>query len=450
MANNFDLTDKQKGVLEEILKRDGDDFSVLIDVAGLDPAADLKSADLRDVDFGHSDLRGYDFTGADLRGCRFDRARLNGAIFANNRVEGAVWPQSDRRSARAVLHATTDIILRSFQRDAVSTLVAALERGVKLPLVLMPPGTGRTTLLEGLLLELGNRNLLGVALIFAPNKAVVEQLRHRLSEGFGSDAVSSSIQNPSHARLIVARLPSRDPGRQRMSQYTQSYIQSSDAVSHIFILDGTLSPRILHEVQSHYPGVQIVIFGDPGVTEKARLMSQNEKGETVFSLSYDEAVRAGYLERAEVRNLGSRHNLENTEKKETESIVSEILDVVSRMPSGSNGGVVCRGIDNVREIARGFDHSFDQHRLGQNGIQRVVQHTSPSADRSLVHAALDLPGTLLLMTDTVASNFDWAVLDYAIVLTRLRSPERLAYLPQRRGRRQRLQIIDYMGNFDRM
>lgn len=448
MANSFDLSHEQKDVLADILKQDGADFSVLVGVAGLDPSVDFRGADLRDVDFGYSDLDGYDFSDADLRGCRFDRARIKGAIFANNRDEDTVWPRShsDRGSARPVLRATTDFELRSFQRDAISTIVAALERGVERPIVLMPPGTGRTFLLEALLSELGNRDMVGVALIFTPTKAVVEYLRHRFSDSFGPDAVASSIQTPPHARLIVAHLPSRDPGAARRSYYIRSF----NEVSHIFILDGALSPRVLHNVQSHYPGVPIVIFGDPSVTEKTRRMSLNQEGEIVFSLSYNQAVSDGFLDLAKIHNHGSRYSVENSEKKDVEYMVSQVLDVVSRMPSGATGGVVCRNINRVREMASGLSDGIDNNRWGHNGIQRVVQHTSPSADKSLVQAALDLPGTLLLMTDSVASDFDWAVLDYVIVLTRLRSPERLAYYPHRRDRQKSMQVFDYLGNFDWM
>lgn len=448
MANSFDLDHEQKDVLADILKRDGADFSVLVGVAGLDPSVDFRGADLRDVDFGHSDLDGYDFSDADLRGCRFDRARLKGAIFANNRDEGIVWPRphSDRGSARPVLRATTDFELRPFQREAISTIVAALEQGLERPTVLMPPGTGRTMLLEALLSELGNRDMVGVALVFTPSKAVVEQLRHRFSDIFGPDAVASSIQAPPHARLIVAHLPSRDPGAARRSHYIRSF----DEVSHIFILDGALSPRVLHDVQSHYPGVPIVIFGDPSVRKKTRRISLKQEGEIVFSLSYDQAVSDGVLELAEIHNYGSPYSMEDTEKEEVKYAVSQVLDVVSSVPRGATVGVVCRNIDKVREMASGLNDGIDLHRSGHNGIQRVVQHTSPSADKSLVQAALDLPGTLLLMTDSVASDFDWAVLDYVIVLTRLRSPERLAYCPHRRDRQDRLQVIDCMYNFEWM
>lgn len=448
MANSFELNHEQKDILADILNRDGADFSVLVGVAGLNPSVDFRGADLRDVDFGHSDLDGYDFSDADLRGCRFDRARLKGAIFVNNRDEGTVWPRphSDRGSTRPVLRATTDFELRPFQREAISIIVAALERGVERPIVLMPPGTGRTMLLEALLSELSNRDMVGVALVFTSMKAVVEQLRHRFSDSFGPDAVASSMQAPSHARLIVEYLPSRDPGVGRRSHY----IRSLDEVSHIFILDGTLSPRVLHNVQSHYPGIPIIIFGDPGVTEKTRRMSLKQEGEIVFSLSYNQAVSDGVLDLAEIYNHRSRHSVENSEKKAVEYLVSEVLEVVSRMPSGATAGVICGNMNSVREIASGLNDGIDNHRSGHNGIQRVVQHTSPNADKSLVQAALDLPGTLLLMTDSVASNFDWAVLEYVIVLTSLRSPERLAYYPHRRNRQGRLKVIDYMSNFEWM
>lgn len=442
MANSFNLSDEQKRVLSEILKHDGADFSVLVDVAGLDPSVDFRGADIRGIDFGHSDLGGYDFSYADISGCRFDRARLKGAIFANNLDKGTVWPRPDleRRSHRAVLRTTTDFELRPFLREAVSNIVAALERDVTRPIVLMPPGTGRTRLIEALLSELDSREMVRVALVYTPTQAVAEQLRHFFCDSFGTEAVSGSLQVTSSARVIVASLPGRDPGLTRKS------IRIFDEVSHIFILDGTLHPRVLREIQSSYPGVQIVIFGDPGLLGTAHRVTLSEEGEIVFALSYDQATSIGLLERAEIHSSG-RHIVENAAREDMEQIVSEVFEVVSSMPNGATGGVVCRSVSSVRELARELHDSIDNHRQGHEGIRRIVQHTSPSADKSLVQAALDLPGTLLLMTDSIAMNFEWADIDFAIVLTRLRSPERLAFIPTRRDHRKRLQVIDYMRNF---
>jgi hypothetical protein len=449
MANSLGLNDDQESVLAEIIKADGADFSVLVSVAGLDPSVDFRAADLRGVDFGHSDLDGFDFSDADLSGCRFDRANLKGAIFMNNRDEGTVWPRppSERRPSRAVLRATTDYVLRSYQSEALSTIVAALIQGIERPVVLMPPGTGRAILLEALLSELDKREMLGVALVYAPTQSSVEQLRHRFSHSFGSDAVARSkfkdTEAPFDARVIVAGISSL---RTETSQYSPTLTFSD--VTHIFIFDSVPTSSRLHDLTSRYPGVQIVSFPVSRLTAEVNRAQLIQGGEIVFELTYRQAVREELLEPAEIHDYPSPGSVEHAEDEEMRLIVSELLEVLRRMPVDAVGGIVCRNRASVQKLARALHDASGDHPRSRTGIQRVVQHTSPSADESLVRAALDLPGTVLLMNDVVASGFDWAVLDYAIVLARLRSPEHLAFVRRRPGRKQGLQVIDYMQNFD--
>ena len=68
-------------VIAQVLDAPTDRFTHLIEVAGLDPARDLRHADLRNVDFVGCVLSGYDFRGARLMGATFANARINGAIF---------------------------------------------------------------------------------------------------------------------------------------------------------------------------------------------------------------------------------------------------------------------------------------------------------------------------------------------------------------------------------
>lgn len=446
MASRFGLSEEQEQVLAEILNADGADFATLVRVARLDPSEDFRGADLRDVDFGRSDLEGYDFSGADLSGCRFDRAALKGAIFADNRDEGTVWPKppSERQPSRAVLRATTEFELQPFQLDAMSSIVAALEQGVARPVVLMPPGTGRTMLLEALLAELDMRDMLGVALVYASTQNAVQQLQHRFSHRFGSNAVASwpskDMFVPFDARLIVAGVSSL-----RMEAYSAT--RPFDDVSHIIIFDRPPSSSRLRFLQAQYPGVQIICFADARPMSEMHRHLILDEGRIVFDLSYPQAVNAELLEPSAIRSYRSPGSVEGAEEEEMGRIVSEVFEVVRSMPNGAVGGIVCSNTASVRELARQLQDGADNDRHSNSGIQRVVQHTSPSADESLVQAALDLPGTVLLINDIVASKFDWAVLDYVIVFARLKSPEHLAFPRRRRGRNRQLQVIDFKDNF---
>jgi hypothetical protein len=448
MANSFGLNEEQERVLAEILNADGADFSRLVEVAGLDPSEDFRGADLRGVDFGRSDLEGYDFSDADLSGCRFDRARLGGAVFANNRTDGTVWPRppSKRRSSRVVLHPTVDYALHPFQHEAIGSILSALEEGVVQPVVLMPPGTGRTKLLEALLTELDKRDMLGTAMIYSSSQAGTEQLRQRLSHDFGSDAVSGlsgkGSSDGTDARLIVAPISSLRAGSSRYALF-----RTIADVTHVVVFDGALTSARLDVLRSEYPGAHILRFAEIS-SPRNRLPQSGGDGQVVFELSYGEAMSAGMLERAEINGYRFLDSIEHADEEGMQLTVSEVLEVANSMPSDTVGGIVCRNTESVRRLARELQRHLDYRGGRQPGVQRIVQHTSPTADESLVKAALDLRGTLLLMNEVVASDFDWSVLDYAVVLTRLRSPERLAFVRRRQGRTRRLQVIDFMHNFD--
>jgi hypothetical protein len=77
-----------------------DDFSSLVEVAGLDPKRDLRFHDWSGVSFANQDLRGFDFTGARLVGCNFENARIEGARF--DRAVLDVTPGSQRPDILAV------------------------------------------------------------------------------------------------------------------------------------------------------------------------------------------------------------------------------------------------------------------------------------------------------------------------------------------------------------
>lgn len=55
-------------MLIDFLNFESNNFSEQIAFFGLDPAHDLRHADLSFADFSNSDLRGFDFTGANLQG----------------------------------------------------------------------------------------------------------------------------------------------------------------------------------------------------------------------------------------------------------------------------------------------------------------------------------------------------------------------------------------------
>jgi hypothetical protein len=64
----FRISDRDKKILECLVQANDVTFSVLAQLAKLDPRSDFRFSDLQEVDFRDSDLRGYDFTGSNLLG----------------------------------------------------------------------------------------------------------------------------------------------------------------------------------------------------------------------------------------------------------------------------------------------------------------------------------------------------------------------------------------------
>jgi formylglycine-generating enzyme required for sulfatase activity len=93
------LAERERSVVEA----ETDDFKALLEVAGLDPACDLRFADWSGIDFSGADLSGCDFTGARLVGCQFDGAIIAGARFDQAMVDRA----SLRRAADWDAHVAT-------------------------------------------------------------------------------------------------------------------------------------------------------------------------------------------------------------------------------------------------------------------------------------------------------------------------------------------------------
>ena len=86
--------------MAEVLRTQTDSFAALLRLAEIDPARDLKYADLRNIDFKTDDLSGFDFSYADLSGANFtcstglEPSMFIGAIHDS----GTKWPtdfQSD-------------------------------------------------------------------------------------------------------------------------------------------------------------------------------------------------------------------------------------------------------------------------------------------------------------------------------------------------------------------
>ncbi len=449
MSNDLNISIEVRRRLHDIVDADGASFVQLVAISGLNPAEDFIGADLQGIDFGECDLTGYDFSGADLREARLDRASLDGAIFTGARSDGAIWPRvpSRDRKVEPSLRFFEKYELREFQQAIVNAAMDAFDRGVSRPIVAMPPGTGRSTVLRNLLAALDERGDLQQALIFAGTQAELGQLHHSLASAFGSDAVAPIRRpsSPSRAllsnRLIVENVSSLRPDR---SSSVHPIAATKDGISHIVILDGGNLRHRLNMLQRLYPGVPILTF----VSEIGGHVSHKLFGEgtLIFALSYRDAIEAGALRSAEIfrrLDIGER-GVDG--QRDYWRICSDIADTIQSMPHKYSGAVVCKDIQNVQIIASQLRENLSRgDRDGHQNFRRIVEHTSASADYSLINAAVEMPGTVIVMTASTYNRFDWGAVDFAFVVTMLKRPE-LAAFP-RSNLNHAPMIFDYVGSF---
>ncbi len=75
-------------MIDRVLSAATDDFTLLVQAAGLDPKRDFTNALLRNVDFGGANLCGFNFSGTTFVSCRFNGAFVSEANFDAACFEG--------------------------------------------------------------------------------------------------------------------------------------------------------------------------------------------------------------------------------------------------------------------------------------------------------------------------------------------------------------------------
>lgn len=135
------LTDEQRKRLAALANAQDMRFTVLVELAGLDPARSFRGADLRGVDFAGCNLAGYDFSDADLTGASFRRAALSGLRHDRARLDDVRWPQQRDTTPRYRNR------LAGRQMEAAAAMIRDLAQRGK-ALAIMPTGSGRLGVLE--------------------------------------------------------------------------------------------------------------------------------------------------------------------------------------------------------------------------------------------------------------------------------------------------------------
>ncbi|MFM6036224.1 MAG: pentapeptide repeat-containing protein [Sphaerospermopsis kisseleviana] len=82
MANKESIQ-KLQDLIQRVVEAETDDFSALVEIAGLDPLQDFAGADLSGADLRVADLSGANLSGANLSRANLSRANLSGATVEN-------------------------------------------------------------------------------------------------------------------------------------------------------------------------------------------------------------------------------------------------------------------------------------------------------------------------------------------------------------------------------
>ena len=275
------LGDDDRAVVRALIDAPGEDFVHLAALAGLDPNNDFRFANLRGVDFGAADLRGFDFTGADLRQANLGRARLSGAVLDGARTEGAILSDLALEPVPPAL--------RAYQNEAIHAVLDHLRRGHRTATVIMPPGTGKTMVLEAILLRLARPGSASRAIVVTKVLVEQQQMAQRLGERF---FVST---HPSSAADVVV-MTSRQLAVNWASVLAWAslliFSDLDDVTETILAFNGELIAFAHGPSRSHRSGEEGQL--------KQRLLDN-----VVFSYSLESAVADGWLAQVEHHDCSS-------------------------------------------------------------------------------------------------------------------------------------------------
>ena len=344
------------------------------------------------------------------------------------------------------------LALRPYQDEAIAAVDAALERGVRRPLIALPTGCGKTVIFAALIARRG-----GTALVVAHRDELLRQAADKLavadpalglSVGFvaaerddvGAPVVVASVQTLARARRL-ARLP------RQFDTVVIDEAHHASAASYRRVVDHVApSPLIL------------------GVTATPQRSDRQQLGEVwqqvVYQRGIAEMIRAGYL--ADVRGIrvGLQTNLDDIVQSagdfqadalgaalEEASAPRHVLAAYREHASGRKALVFVPTVALAHHVARVFRDA---------GIAaEALDGTTPAEQRRAILDRLRTGDTRVCVNVAVLSEgFDEPSIDCVIVATPTRSQVKYIQCVGRALRtfpgKQDCLVIDVVGVSDRL
>ncbi len=172
------LSPQQQAIFDRLSGPSDDDFTGLIELAGLDPARDFRGADLSGVRFGKADLRKFDFRDADLSGADLSRAVVSDKTLAGSNLTRAKLPG--------------ERVLSYPQQDLLTAILDHFQHVRRRVLAIVPPGAGVHAIAIELASCLADEATYGWGLFVCSTRAEVEQCLRRMEQQLGHFALPLS------------------------------------------------------------------------------------------------------------------------------------------------------------------------------------------------------------------------------------------------------------------
>lgn len=455
-----------KTTLHALMDADGVPFTDLVQIAGLDPSADFRHADLSGVDFSGSDLTDYDFTGAVLTGASFRNAVLARTKFRNARLSSVTWPVGWNPTSGDGGWRSRSQPLTPLQQDVARALTEALRKDPKrCAVALLPVGVGKTSMLAEVFRQAMEAGTFRSGLALTESLAERAQLTRRLQDlGAPAYEVQKGQDTSEPPRAGKIRVDTVGNHRRRWERKDNPRWSDRDIFDYSHVAFTTLSPQRRIDIaafadQSRPPAVVAFTttpFGSDDLTGELVEGGLHEEHDAVaFVYSLQQAVRDGVLQPSQVTNrlwkvedvLSADGRLETRIDRSPVIVADDFASELLELPREVAAIVIAADIQSVNMFTDALNHALSrQTQAGEP--QRIVvpisSHHRSNAD--FIFGAAP-SGVVLVTTFASAEGID--LRDVGLVAVTSRAPKRagarLAYRPTGSGQ---LRIIDYSGTLE--
>lgn len=447
------------GILLSLRRADGASFSELITIAGLDPARDLRGADLSGIDFAGCDLAGYDFSGANLSDASFQQALIDHAVFDRADLSGVVWPHGWRPDQNYRMRHFVSRNLHPRQREIAKALQEALRAEPPAhAFAIMPAGVSRTAILKEVLVDLMRLKAFRRGVVLTETIAERNQITEVLSEAglpiFDADQVRKRA-NIGGTILLVETFGNLSRLRADVELEIYNRTNLFDITHIVFMSIPSPRRKDIVALTKALTVRATLAFSDTEVLGPGRdkRMMREQLGLLIGQVSYcynvKQAVEDGLLTESEIINRGTvitslRDHGGGPDTRTAillERISSDFFQELEHLVDGRSAMLIVPDVEMVKEMADELRWIVTEHTA-----QYEVVALTTKVGRLDMQPSLCKSGTLIVTTPMMADTLDLRNFSLVGVLARL--PRRLSALLKNPAatsvRQSPLRVVDYV------